>query len=1103
MKTAFLFPNAAAGAFAILAHLIVGALPARADILINEVHVNHPDEPGANGDTNYEYIELKSTTGGGESTNNLTLILLDTSGSNVGNIEEVWSLAGLQTGANGLLLLGNGYDSPVGGPWSGSIEAETPGADPQGLGNDNIGPNNAFSLLLVRGFTGQQDTDLDADNNGVLDATPWAAVVDSVGIGERGVNRTYALADVTQQTFNPDNISRVEGNIAANSAAAWYGGEIAGTLPNDIAFSDEIFGGFKGRATPGRRNLAGTAALAEIRINEVNVNPPPSSDGNYEYIEIVSVSGRSAITDGYHLVLIDSKGDNDAAAGEPENLRGNIREAWDLSGFSTGVNGLMLIGDKYQTELPWGNFLDAATVLREPSGFGGGEIGANDGFSLLLVSGFSGTVGADLDTNDDGTLDVRPWSRVHDSIGFDEVGTGVASYAAEFGGNLGGLTFHPDNVSRKLASLDANASAAWYGGAYGGPAGGQSPTNISFNDNVFGGFRGQATPGRANLSTEATQRPGGAILINELSVNPPDVFDPQTAKFEDGQEFIEIRSTTHGIDGLNGLHLLVIDTSAAPRIREAIDLSPLSTGPDGLLVIGDSMDDVSLHPEDFRPYFERSTHYEDPDGIDKGDFGPNNNFVFLIVGGYQEPANSVLDPGNPPWTSLKDSVGIAGLAGIPVANVGQPGFKPDHVARLPQELVPNDAAAWYGGDFIVNPDGSGRRGEVSYGGDWFGPFKGGSTPGSLNHAAAPKASPVLLNEIVVNPSGPDGNLEFIELMATGAQSLNGYYLLLFDVGGANTGTVMEAWNLDGLATGGNGLAVIGDGYPDTEPPGGPYRDTVDTASAFIDPPGFDAEDLGGSGDIGRSNNAFCLFLVKDFTAGAGVDLDVDDVNGLDSTPWSSLVDSVGYREYDSAAGHVGVNYALADLSRTGYEPDAFARRNGSLTANAADAWYGGSLVDGSVAFDPAESFGLDPVGGLTPGKTNLPVTDPGEDPDGDGLPTLLEKALGMNPMRSDYEDYPIASGTVTVGTETFATFHYARIPGGSGTTGVDYTADGITYTVESAADLQTWQTLGNNLIVVSVTPAGNVEKVVVRHASESTSAGAPLYFRLKVTGANQ
>ena len=652
--------------------------------------------------------------------------------------------------------------------------------------------------------------------------------------------------------------------------------------------------------------------------------------------------------------------------------------------------------------------------------------------------------------------------------------------------------------------MDGNSTSSWYGGNYAGPDGGSSPTNISFNSSFFGGFRGQATPGRANLAAVATQRVGSTVLISELSVNPPDILNPQTQRFEDGQEFIEIMSTSGGIDGLNGLHLVIVNASGSPAITEAIDLSALSTGPDGLLLMGDNTDDVSLLPSEFRPFIERTTHIEDPDGVDKGDFGPNNDYVFLIVKGYTA-VGTALDVNNPPWTEVKDSVGVATLGGaITNANMQQVTFTPDHVVRFPGNVAANQAASWYGGDFVANADGSGSRGEIAYGDKWFGPFKGGSTPGGLNHAATPSNALVLLNEVVVNPAAVDSDLEFIELLGTsgGAQSLAGYHLLLIDVGGTNTGTIMEAWNLDGFATGSNGLTLIGDGYPESTPPGGPYKVEVDAATSMIDPPGFEPEDLGGSGELNRSNNEFCLLLVKGFIGDIGFDLDADDLNGFDSTPWTTWVDSVGYREYDTAlAQTIGINYALADLSQTGFEPDAFARKRGNTTAHSATGWYGGSLIagDSSLAFDQTQNFGLTESGKLTPGSGNLSEVVQGTDPDGDGIATLLETALGMNPQVADLQNYPIAAGTVTSGGQTFLSFQYAHISGGTGTTGVNYTAAGITYTVESTSDLQNWQPTGNHLVVVSITGSGAVEKVIVRHTTPSNSTGTGLFFRLAVT----
>ena len=57
-----------------------------------------------------------------------------------------------------------------------STPVSTTGVDPPGLGNNDIGRNDAFTLLLVTGFTGQVATDLDINNDGVLDENDYVEV---------------------------------------------------------------------------------------------------------------------------------------------------------------------------------------------------------------------------------------------------------------------------------------------------------------------------------------------------------------------------------------------------------------------------------------------------------------------------------------------------------------------------------------------------------------------------------------------------------------------------------------------------------------------------------------------------------------------------------------------------------------------------------------------------------------------------------------------------------------------------------------------------------------------------------------------------------------
>ena len=43
---------------------------------------------------------------------------------------------------------------------------------------------------------------------------------------------------------------------------------------------------------------------------------------------------------------------------------------------------------------------------------------SNDNITVLLVHGYSGNAGQDLDTNDDGVLNVTPWAGIDDSVGW-------------------------------------------------------------------------------------------------------------------------------------------------------------------------------------------------------------------------------------------------------------------------------------------------------------------------------------------------------------------------------------------------------------------------------------------------------------------------------------------------------------------------------------------------------------------------------------------------------------------------------------------------------------------------------------------------------------
>lgn len=221
----------------LLALLALCASPAQAAILFNEIYAN----PVGTDDT-FEFIELKSTTGGIESLSGLVLLLFDANGGGSGGIDDAYDLSALSTGTNGLLVLGNNFSTPpLAGPWNpiyvnpaqgnsqATLHDPAAGGPYSAMGNTDLS-NNAFVALLVSGFSSSAGTDLDTNDDGVFDSTPWTSIVDSIAWNEGSVGgplgRTYGAPTLPTAGYTPDAVARINGNNTPNSAAAWYGGDL-------------------------------------------------------------------------------------------------------------------------------------------------------------------------------------------------------------------------------------------------------------------------------------------------------------------------------------------------------------------------------------------------------------------------------------------------------------------------------------------------------------------------------------------------------------------------------------------------------------------------------------------------------------------------------------------------------------------------------------------------------------------------------------------------------------------------------------------------------------------------------------------------------------
>jgi len=108
--------------------------------------------------------------------------------------------------------------------------------------------NGTITLLLVDTFSGAAGNDLDTDNDGVLDSTPWNSIIDAVAVSDGGSSdRTYGLP-VLSSGFDGIGLtvggaSRIPNGVDTNTAADWVrndfdlAGIASGTVPFGQAFN--------------------------------------------------------------------------------------------------------------------------------------------------------------------------------------------------------------------------------------------------------------------------------------------------------------------------------------------------------------------------------------------------------------------------------------------------------------------------------------------------------------------------------------------------------------------------------------------------------------------------------------------------------------------------------------------------------------------------------------------------------------------------------------------------------------------------------------------------------------------------------------------------
>jgi hypothetical protein len=203
--------------------------------------------------------------------------------------------------------------------------------------------------------------------------------------------------------------------------------------------------------------LAVQTATPAVYINEILPNAP-GGDGGNEFVELRGTPGMSL--NGYVLMSVEAGG---AVASVPG--RGDINQFFDLSGLSLGANGYLFIrqlGSKYTDTAPnaavaentigagFGNDSGSSVGYSSDGTTGDMENGPNTYLLINIGSGTLPTTTTDVDTDNDGLLDLPEGWTVVDSVGYSDGSSATANdtfYAA--------ITFRAPNPANQYLGSSA------------------------------------------------------------------------------------------------------------------------------------------------------------------------------------------------------------------------------------------------------------------------------------------------------------------------------------------------------------------------------------------------------------------------------------------------------------------------------------------------------------------------------------------------------------------------------------------------------------------------------------------------------------------------
>lgn len=639
------------------------------DIFVNEFVFNH------SGEDSFEFVELFGTVSTDFS--NLTLITIE----------------GEQADGPGVItsVIAVGSTNASGYWWT-------------GFKTDEYG-NGAQTLLLVDGFSGSLEDDLDTDNDGTLDTTPWTEIIDGLAIDD-GTTDARVYADLVLSStidggaFPPGGASRFPNGTYTGQISDWDRNNFSGAgFPGVFATPDAG----ETANTPNAENS--DTALGPLVINEFVADHTGSDTA--EFIEVYGQGN----TDYSAFTILQIEGEGSA---EPGTIV-SAQNVGTTSSFGYWETGAMV--DRLQ----------------------------NDAVTFLLVNNFSGSVSDDLDTNNDGTLDVMPFSIIYDSVAILP-GTGVEYVYSStvLTNNFDGTDTQVGGASRIPNGTDTDTVADW--------------TRNDFDGAGLDGFPGSLiegeavnTPGTLN----STSQPGGTdAIINEFVIGHTGADD---------HEFVEVFGSA-------------------------------STNYSNLAVVGIDGDTAGNPGEIIHVFQVGETNAEGywTTGFLNSEFADNDTITLVLVSEFSGTLGQDLDTNDDgtldttPWSSLLDDIAVSDedagdttySASVLVELYDGLTFIPAGASRIPNGTDTDSLSDWMRNDFsgagFDGFEGSLVEGEAL------------NTPGAENSDRLPPGAGALISEFLIDINGDD-TVEYVEIFGEADTNYDTTSILVVDSNGISEG----------------------------------------------------------------------------------------------------------------------------------------------------------------------------------------------------------------------------------------------------------------------------------------------------------------------------